>query len=653
MTWTVSASASSGMDLEVTPSSFTIPAGGTQTSTVSADVTMADPNKWNFGEVRLVPNDTNVPAAHLPVAAYANSSTDIRRIEKTANIDLVEKDGVIEYTVSLTHKSLSAKTYEISDPIPDNASYVNGSATGGLVYNSGPDTLTWSDTLPAGDFMISEESWSGYISMGELGASPAALPSGGGDDECWLLDDLDVYYFDQHYTEGVWSTNGTVQIGYGELPWPVCSGSGNTAMPNPDFLDNILAPWWTDLNLDDGGKWYYVGVSWEGKVHAVFEWENVPIKGTSNTATFQVWIEMGTDNIWFAYPEGGLPGGSPTATVGAENDNGSIGAQYYYNGSGKIPDGTVDLVVGPEAVYKDFTFQVTADDAPGITNEVQMTEGGATGFAYAHTDVYMSNDWLGNTSDWHNTSNWTRGSVPGQSDWVVIPSSPSGGSMPVLSGDAAIYNLEIQPGASLDLGTYSLTVEGDFVNNGKLQQMIGSVPSGETTEFLRITNASGSQMKYMGVEIAPTSGAMGSTTVGIGGNAECTVSDPSDTVNRCFDITPSIAETATIRFYYLATELDGQDPESVSAWHWSGSGWTAAGTVDERDDIYPDYRWVEASGVSAYSPFTLSDKVGGPTVVSINDFSSRSMSGVVGAAILLGVLVVTAGGLVLIRRRSV
>ena len=48
---------------------------------------------------------------------------------------------------------------------------------------------------------------------------------------------------------------------------------------------------------------------------------------------------------------------------------------------------------------------------------------------------------------------------------------------PDLERYAAIYNLEIQPGASLELGTYSLTVEGDFVNNGKLQQTIGSVPS--------------------------------------------------------------------------------------------------------------------------------------------------------------------------------
>ena len=641
MDWTVTASASSGMDLTVTPSSFTIPAGGTQTITIEANVDMADPDTWVFGEVQLTPADANVPPAHLPVAAYANSTTDPQHLEKTADIKMVQLGNTIQYTITLTHKSLSAKTYDLTDPIPDNASYVDGSATGGLTYNSGTNSLTWSDTLPAGTFVISEENKSGYVSMGELGASPADLPSGGGDDSCWLVD-LDIYYFDKHYTDGVWSTNGVLQVGKGELPFPTCAGSGNTALPTADLLDNILAPWWADLNLDDGGKWYYVGVSYDGKQHTVFEWENVPIKGTSDTATFQIWIEDGTDNIWFSYPEGGLPSGSPTATVGAENEDGSIGAQYYYNGSGKIPDGTVDLVVGPEPIIKEFGFQLQADGVPGITNDVKVEEGGNTNHSYAYTDVYNTNSWLGYTTDWHTASNWSRSSVPVDTDWVTIPTSPSGGNMPVLTADAAVRNLEIESGASLDLATYQLTVEDTLVNNGTLKQTQSSVPAGSTTKFLSITNASGAQMKYLGLEITPDSSSMGNTSVAISGNSECTVTDPTDTVNRCFEITPTNQETATVRFYYLVDELDGQDPTAMKAWHWGGSGWSEAGSVEKRDDVYPDYNWVEVSGVSAYSPFTLSDKVGGPTVVALREFTSRVSFG--GYAVAIGLIVLLLGG---------
>ena len=648
MTWNVTPSASGGMGITVSPSSFTIPAGGTLTITVNADVRMADTNTWVFGEVKLSPTDSSVPAAHLPVAAYANSSTDVRHIDKTADINLVQQGGVIQYTVSLVHKSLSSKTYSLSDPVPEDASYVDGSASGGLVYNAGSDTLTWSDTLPAGSFVISEESKSGYISMGELGAPPADLPSGGGDDQCWLVN-LDMYYFDTYYNEGIWSTNGALQVGRGGFI-DFCASATNPSIPTADLTDNMLAPWWTDLNLDDGGSWYYVGVSWNGRQHTVFEWENVPMKGTSDTATFQIWIEDGTDNIWFAYPEGGLPAGSPTASVGAENSDASIGAQYYYNGSGTVPDGTVDLSVGPEPILKEFTFQVTADAVPGITNEVEMTVGSNTDTSYAYTDVYETNAWLGNTTDWHTASNWLRDSLPQSSDWVTIPTSPSGGNMPVLTGNAAVRNLDIQPGASLDIAAYKLTVEDSLKNNGTLIQTRSSVPSGAATGFLYITSASGAQQKYLGVELSPSSGAMGSTTVQISGSAECTVSDPSDTVNRCFEITPSSVQTADIRFYYLVSELDGQDPDSVRAWHWGSSGWTAAGTVDVRDDVYPDYNWVEVSGVNVYSPFTLSDRTGGPTAVTLVEFAPRPNASLFGLLVLLAIVLITSGGFVLARR---
>jgi len=123
------------------------------------------------------------------------------------------------------------------------------------------------------------------------------------------------------------------------------------------------------------------------------------------------------------------------------------------------------------------------------------------------------NTWLGNSADWQTGQNWSRSASPVSTDWVVIPSSPSGGNIPVLGSDAAVRNLEIQPGANMDIGTHTLTVEDTLINNGVLRQTKNSVLSGSTTNFLNITNASGAQLKYLGLEITPTSGPMGSTTV--------------------------------------------------------------------------------------------------------------------------------------------
>jgi len=646
MSWEVTVSAANGMDLVVSPSSFTIPAGGTQVITVEADVSMATPEAWAFGEVLLTPGDSAVPAAHLPVAAFASTSTNPRVIEKTADIDLVELGGTIGYTVRLTHKSMEQKSYQIVDPIPENSTYVSGSATGGLTYNSGTDTLSWSGTMPAGEFTISEEQRTLFISMGELGAPPVEIPSNA-DTGCYGVE-FDFEYFGDTYVDGIWSVNGTLEAGQ---PFPaLCSPNANGQVPSNSTPNNLMAPFWDDLDFTNGGEWYYVGVTWNNALHIVFSWENVPIKGTSNTATFQIWIEEGTDNIWFSYPAGGLPA-SPDATIGAENSNGSDGVTYYYNGTGTIPDGTADLVIGPEEVVNEFTFQVTADGFPSVVNELEMNAGGVTDTAFAFSRVCQTNTWLGDSSDWSSPGNWSQGSVPGINSSVVIPSDPPGGIMPVLSSDVELCNLELQAEASVDFVSHKASVEHNTEVNGKLIQTIENVPAGRTTAFLSLTNASGAQEKTYGVEITPTSGNMGSTTVSITANTECTVGgDPSDTVNRCFDITPTTAQTADIRFYYRASELDGQDPDDIQVWRWSGGSWVAAGTVTGRGQNPAGYHWVEVSGVSSYSPFTLSDEVGGPTVVALNRLVTRSTPGVVGGLVLLGALVL-AGGLLLITRR--
>ena len=102
------------------------------------------------------------------------------------------------------------------------------------------------------------------------------------------------------------------------------------------------------------------------------------------------------------------------------------------------------------------------------------------------------------------------------------------------------------------------------------------------------------------------------------------------------------------------SELDGEDAEGLRVWHWGGTSWSAASTVDGRDDVYPDYNWVEVSGVTTFSPFTLSDRTGGPTAVALMEFASRSNTSLVGILILLAVIIVTTGaGFVLARRLRV
>jgi subtilisin family serine protease len=75
-TWTASTTAPAGMTLTVSPSSFTLNAGGTQVITVTANVAGVTPKGvWTFAEVRLTPGNAAVPEAHFPVAVIPVAGT--------------------------------------------------------------------------------------------------------------------------------------------------------------------------------------------------------------------------------------------------------------------------------------------------------------------------------------------------------------------------------------------------------------------------------------------------------------------------------------------------------------------------------------------------------------------------------------------------
>jgi hypothetical protein len=101
---------------------------------------------------------------------------------------------------------------------------------------------------------------------------------------------------------------------------------------------------------------------------------------------------------------------------------------------------------------------------------------------------------------WHQAGNWSPPGVPTATDDVTIPATAHD---PVLStADAAVHSLRIQPGAALDLGEHTLTVEGLLTNQGTLRQR-REVGPGETAPFLRIQNQGGTQTAYYGLDLMP------------------------------------------------------------------------------------------------------------------------------------------------------
>ncbi|MEQ8628639.1 DUF2341 domain-containing protein [Ekhidna sp.] len=85
------------------------------------------------------------------------------------------------------------------------------------------------------------------------------------------------------------------------------------------------------------------------------------------------------------------------------------------------------------------------------------------------------NRWTGGNgnTNWNEGGNWSFCSVPVASSDILIPSGLT--DYPVLDQSRTIGILNIETGASLDLGGFTLTMEGDFINDGTLTTNGGTI----------------------------------------------------------------------------------------------------------------------------------------------------------------------------------
>jgi subtilisin family serine protease len=145
-TGTVEAPIVSKMALTVTPTSFDIKAGETQTITVTADVSKAEVSAWNFGDVTLT--SEAIPSARLPVMVQVSGNN----LPAEASVVANRADGSITYT-GLKAKDLTgtvtASTYE-AKVIEDRTLAVTD---GGLDFF----TVTFDDVVPQAVFSTSSD----------------------------------------------------------------------------------------------------------------------------------------------------------------------------------------------------------------------------------------------------------------------------------------------------------------------------------------------------------------------------------------------------------------------------------------------------------------------------------------------------------------
>ena len=261
--------------------------------------------------------------------------------------------------VTAENQSLDPQTVTITDILPAGLRIVPGTVVNGQQLNGKKlvSTGTLDPTAPPIVGVVENPlaSPAGYLPANLFGATDV-----GATDES--IANFTVPPFE--YAGVVYDTIGIVSNGY------VVVGGGdagdvdyiNSDLPDAAAPNNVLAPFWTDLNPDAGGTVWIVLLTDGFDTWIVVEWEQVPNWGDGELNTAQVWIGITGDanpgqDISYTYGPDVSDGDSGFLTVGAENDSGTTGGTVYFDGVGTPPS--------PSFPNADPGFEVEVFATPG------------------------------------------------------------------------------------------------------------------------------------------------------------------------------------------------------------------------------------------------------------------------------------------------
>jgi subtilisin family serine protease len=388
-TFSVSTTAPAGASIDVTSPNWTVAAGGT----LELDVTISGEDLADgqyFGSILLHPA-SGATDVYMPVAFVKTQGSVTLSNTCSPTTISVGASSACQVSVENLSPSATSVSLQVNSPDSPDLAIENVSAPG-VAAGSG---FTFSGSLggavaPTIDSIDPGGSPAGYLPLASLGVPPL---TGVGDE---TITDLAVPSF--QYGSETYDQVGLVSDGYA-----VVGGGDSTDvnylpqnLPDPARPNNVIAPFWTDLNPAFGGNMYAADLT-DGVNHwVVLEWAGVREYSVPDTVSFQIWLQEGTtESVTFAYgpdvPSAGDPGSA--LEIGAENRDGSSaavlssvpapGSDWTVVTSPPAPGGSVDITfdaVGNGAGDHPLVARMTSDLVPGTTVEkvvISVVGGGA------------------------------------------------------------------------------------------------------------------------------------------------------------------------------------------------------------------------------------------------------------------------------------
>jgi hypothetical protein len=307
--YTVSTQGAGGA-ISVTPKRFQLAAGASITLTITLRGGRAG---QQVGSVRLTP-DSGTPL-HLPVA-FVNRQGSVSLMESCTPAQTTV-GGTSECAITAQNNAFSPTTIDLRTETNKRLT-IEGVDAGAIVKPRVAELLDVPlAAAQPGVPSVAAGSLFGYLPLDEFGVTPDPV----GDEDLVNYSVPPFVFNGKTYNAIGVDSNGYLVAGGGTSEDNKCCDLPTG--PDPSRPNNVLAPFWTDLN-GTGTDGLYVAVLEDGPdAWLVVEWR-VNVFGTTDERQFQTWIGInGVQDITYAYSEDQTDPNGQGFLVGAENELGA------------------------------------------------------------------------------------------------------------------------------------------------------------------------------------------------------------------------------------------------------------------------------------------------------------------------------------------
>jgi len=334
----------------------------------------------HFGRIGLTPTAGGGVKGHLPVAVVVGSGgVEVTQSCESTSIGVGESTQC-QTTVTNT-SSTEANVHAELAPLNTSIVKIDNVVGGNQI---GHKSWTFDGALnpalaPTVDAIAPGGSPYGYLSLASLGVEGFNL----GDEELAQFDVSDYEFGGETY-----DVISLVSNGYAIMGDDTSIDFVPQTFPDPVVPNNVLAPFWTDMNpgATDGGLLYAAEVGDGVDNWVVLEWEDVPVFSTGEKQTFQIWVQTDAEFQSFEYASVVGSGDPVGLNTGAENRDGSSGVNL---GSVPASGDAYHIETSPPAAggTATITYDAIGQNAGTTRLKAKMTSDVTQGTAFAYVTM--------------------------------------------------------------------------------------------------------------------------------------------------------------------------------------------------------------------------------------------------------------------------